>query len=54
MYNNLSNQSKELLDTRMKLRQSLSQILPKDLVDYIMELIVKDLSHQKFIELSKD
>ena len=51
---NLSDQSKEILDSKMKLRQSLGQILPQDLVDYIMLLIVKDLSHQKYLELTKD
>ena len=51
---NLSNQSKEILDNKFKLRQSLSQILPKDLVDYIMEVIVKDLSHQKLLEILKE
>ena len=51
---NLSNQSKEILDSKMKLRQSLSQILPSDLVDYIMLLIVKDQCHEKLTELLKD
>ena len=51
---NLSAESKEILNNRLKLRQSLSQMLPKDLIDYIMELIVKDLSHQKYLELTKN
>lgn len=51
---NLSNQSKEILDNKLKLRQSLNQIFPKDLVNYIMEVITKDLSHQKYLELTKD
>ena len=51
---NLSNQSKEILDNKLKLRQSLGQILPQDLVDYIMLLIVKDQCHEKLLNLTKD
>ena len=51
---NLSNQSKELLDSKMKLRQSVSQILPLDLVDYIMLLIVKAKCHENLLNLTKE
>ena len=51
---NLSNQSKELIESTLQLRKSLLQLFPKDLVDYIIELIVKDQAHQKLLELTKD
>lgn len=50
---NLSEQSKEILENKLALRKSLSQILPADLIDYIIELIVRDQAHQKFLELTK-
>lgn len=50
----LSNQTKEILDNKIQLRKLLSQVIPSDLIDYIMELIVKDQTHQKFLELTKD
>lgn len=54
MRSNLSDQSKEILENKLALRKSLSQILPADIVEYIMQLIVRDQAHQKFLELTKD
>ena len=51
---NLSEQSKELLNGTFTLRKILSQVLTPDLVDYIIELIVRDGAHEKFLELTKD
>ena len=51
---NLSDQSKEILENKIALRKSLSQILPADVVEYIMQLIVRDQAHQKLTELLKD
>ena len=51
---NLSEQSKEILENKIALRKSLSQIFPADIVDYILELIVRDQAHQKFLDLTKD
>ena len=44
----------EFLHNTFKLRQTLSQVLPKEAVDYLMELIVKDSAHRKYLELTKD
>ena len=38
----MSPELEELLHSTFKLRQTLSQVLPKEVVDYIMELIVKN------------
>ena len=51
---NLSDQSKEILENKIALRKSLSQILPADVVEYIMKLIVKDQAHQKLLEILKE
>lgn len=51
---NLSEQSKELLNSTFQLRKILSQVLAPDLVNHIIELIVKDEAHEKFLELTKD
>lgn len=51
---NLSEQSKEILENKLVLRKSLSQTIPADIVEYIMQLIVRDQTHQKLIELLKD
>jgi hypothetical protein len=44
----------EFLHNTFKLRQTLLQVLPKEAVDYIIELIVKDSAHQKYLKLIKD
>lgn len=44
----------EFLHNTFKLRQTLSQVLPKEAVDYIMELIAKDGAHRKYLELTKE
>lgn len=44
----------EFLHNIFKLRQTLSQVLPKEAVDYIMELIAKDGAHRKYLKLIED
>ena len=44
----------ELLHNTFKLRQTLSQILPVDAINYIMELIVKDGAHRKYLKLTEE
>lgn len=54
MYNNLSNQSKELINSLWQFKATLNQIIPKDLTEYIVTLIAKDQAHQKLLELIKE
>ena len=42
----LTDQSKELLNSKLTLRKQLAQVLPEDLVDYVVELIVIDRAHE--------
>lgn len=42
----LTDQSKELLNSKLMLRKQLMQVLPEDLVDYVVELIVRDRAHE--------
>ena len=50
----MSPELEEFLHSTFKLRQALSQVMPKEAVDYIMELIVKDSAHRKYLELTKE
>ena len=50
----MSPELEELLHSTFKLRQILSQVLSKEAVDYIMELIVKDSAHRKYLKLIED
>ena len=54
MQSNLSEQSKEIISALWQFKNTLDQIMPKDLAEYILDLIAKDQAHQKFLELTKD
>lgn len=43
----LTDQSRELLNSKLMLRKQLMQVFPEDLVDYVVELIVRDMAHEK-------
>ena len=51
---NLSDKSKELLECLWQLRNTFNQVIPADLTDYIVQLIVKDQAHQKFLNITKE
>ena len=50
----MSPELEELLHSTFKLRQTLSQVLPKEAVDYIIELVVKDGAHKKYLKLTEE
>ena len=54
MRSNLTEQSKELLNSSLSMRKMLSQVFAPDMVDYIMQIIMKNESHEKFLELTKE
>ena len=51
---NLSDKSKEIIDRTWQLKNSLNQVIPADLTDYIIELIVKDQAHENYLKLTKE
>lgn len=51
---NINPELEELLESSFKLRKILEQVLPKEAVDYIITLIVKDSSHRKFLKLTEE
>lgn len=54
LINYMSPELEELLHSTFKLRQTLSQVLPKEAVDYIIELIVQDSAHRKYLKLTEE
>ena len=50
----MSPELEELLYSTFKLRQVLSQVLPEEAIDYIMELIAKDGAHRKYLKLTEE
>ena len=44
----------EFFSSSYRLRKTLEQVLPKEAIDYILDLIVKDLSHRNFLRLIED
>ena len=50
----LSQELEEILYNTFRLQQVLSQVLPKEAVDYLLTLVVKDAAHRNFLKLTKD
>ena len=50
----MSPELENLLHVTFKLRQTLAQVLPQEAVNYIMELIVKDGAHRKYLKLMEE
>jgi hypothetical protein len=50
----ISAEVEELLEGSFRLRKTLEQVLPKEAVDYILRLIVKDGAHRKFLKITKE
>ena len=50
----LSLELEDLLSSSFKLRKTLEQVLPKEAVDYLLELIAKDSAHRKFINITEE
>jgi hypothetical protein len=50
----MTSELEELLHSSFRLRQTLSQVLPKEAVDYIMELNAKDGAHRKYLKLIEE
>ena len=50
----MSPELEELLGSPFKLRKILEQVLPADAINYILELIVKDGAHRKFLKLTEE
>ena len=44
----------EILQSSYKLRKTLEQVLPKDAVDYLLELIAKDGAHRNYLKIVGD
>ena len=44
----------EFFSNSFKLRKTLEQVLPKEAIDYLLDLIARDLAHRKFLKLTEE
>ena len=51
---NLSVELESILESSYKLRKTLEPVLPKEAIDYILDLIAKDLSHRNYLKIVKE
>ena len=51
---NLNPELLPILKSSSKLRKVLEQTLPKELTDYLVHLVAKDISHRKFLKLTSE
>lgn len=50
----MTKELEELFECDFKLRKLLEQVLPKEAVDYILCLIVKDNAHRKLMNIVEE
>ena len=50
----MTQELEEFLSSSFKLRKTLEQVLPKEAIDYILDLIAKDFAHNKFLKLTEE
>ena len=50
----MSPEIEELFRCSYTLRQKLLQVLPKEAVDYIIQLIVQDSAHKKLLSITEE
>jgi hypothetical protein len=50
----MSPETEELLEGSFKLRKALEQILPKEAVNYILDLIARDSAHRKYLKIVEE
>jgi transcription termination factor Rho len=50
----MSLELEEFFESSFKLRKILEQVLPKEAIDYILDLIAKDNAHHKFLKITKE
>jgi hypothetical protein len=46
----MTKELEELLNSTNQIRKTISQVLPQEAVDYIVNLIAKDNAHRKYID----
>ena len=47
-------ESEEFLENKFRLRKALEQVLPQDVINYILDLIGKDEAHRKYLKLVEE
>ena len=51
---NLPIELENLLENSFKLGKALESVLPREAIDYILDLIAKDLAHRKYLTITKE
>lgn len=50
----MTKELEELLNSTNQIRKTISQVLPQEAVDYIVNLIAKDNAYRKYVEITSD
>jgi hypothetical protein len=50
----MSPELEEFFSSSFNVRKTLEQVLPKEAVDYILNLIAKDGAHRKFLKITEE
>lgn len=50
----MNTELEELLESSFKMRKLLEQVLPKEAVDYILNLLAKDGAHRRYLKIVEE
>ncbi len=50
----MNSELEEFLSSSFKLKKILEPVLPKEAVDYLLELIAKDAAHRKYLKITEE
>jgi hypothetical protein len=50
----LSNELEEFFNSSFKVRKTLEQVLPKEAIDYLLDLVAKDFAHRKYLKITEE
>ena len=50
----MTHELEEFLSSTFKLRKLLETVMPKEAIDYIISLIVKDGAHRKYLKIVEE
>ena len=50
----MTKELEELLNSKNQIRKTISQVLPQEAADYIINLIAKDNAYRKYVDNTKE
>ena len=50
----MTSELENILESSYRLRKTLEPVLPKEVIDYILDLIAKDVAHRNYLRIVEE